>query len=108
MSAGRCRACDQPSLDRFLALGDIPLVNAFLTPEEIAQEKRFPLNLARCRECTLAQLEEIVPPNQLFSHYLHLSSSSAPNVEHLSTVATLLKQRLGISQQTKVLELGSN
>ncbi|MBI3334491.1 class I SAM-dependent methyltransferase [Candidatus Pacearchaeota archaeon] len=103
-----CKACNTPGLKRFLELGDIPPVNAFLHPDELKNEKAYPLNLAYCPNCMLAQLEEIVPPEKLFEEYLHLSASSAANLSHLKEVAELLNDRFKITSETKILEIGSN
>src|SRR5262249_10279893 len=80
----------------------------FVTPQEAKSERAFPLNLAVCPACALVQLEDRVPPAQLFSHYLHLSSASAPNVKHLEGVAALLQKRFSLSAFSKVLEIGCN
>ena len=103
-----CRGCGQPALSRMFSLGDVPGVNAFFTREEVGRERPYPLDVAWCRECTLVQLESIVPPGELFSHYQHLSSASQSNVLHLGDLATLLTARLGLTQQSKALEIGSN
>ena len=61
MVSMNCRSCDA-NLKRFLELGDIPPVNAFLAESEIPDEKKYPLNLSYCPNCLLVQLETIVPP----------------------------------------------
>lgn len=106
--ATACRGCGQPALSRMFSLGNVPGVNAFFTPQEVGRERPYPLDVAWCRECTLVQLESIVPPGELFSHYQHLSSASQSNVRHLGDLAALLMSRLGLTQQSKVLEIGSN
>jgi hypothetical protein len=103
-----CRGCDQPHPKRILSLGDIPLVNAFLDADEVAGERCPPLNLARCSRCSLVQLEELVPPQELFCHYLHLSAASAPNREHLKVVVDMLAQRGFIGKDTRLMEIGCN
>ena len=102
-----CKVCNG-EIRRFLTLGDIPPVNAFLDSSEIPKEKVYPLNLAYCKSCLLVQLEDIVPPENLFSNYLHLSSASASNINHLQEVAETLNSRFKINTNTKVLEIGSN
>ena len=103
-----CKVCNDGKIKRFLTLGNIPPVNAFLDPSEISKEKAYPLNLAYCSSCLLVQLENIVPPEKLFSNYLHLSSGSSSNINHLKEVADSLNSRLKINKNTKVLEVGSN
>lgn len=108
MTNTKCRSCGYQPLNRFLALGDIPPVNAFLETSEIPLEKKYPLNLAYCPHCFLVQLEEIVPPDTLFRNYLHLSSGSGANISHLKEVAELLTKRFNVTKETSILEIGSN
>lgn len=105
---GSCKACNAPGLKRFLELGLVPPVNAFLYPHEVPFEKKYPLNLAYCPECLLVQLEDVVPPEELFSNYLHLSSGAPSNVTHLKSVAEFLHASFNFNPHTKVLEIGSN
>ena len=46
-----------------------PLANALVEPQPTLgdSEETFPLNLVRCRQCTLVQIDETVPPEKLFS-----------------------------------------
>ena len=104
----KCKSCGYEGINRFLSLGNIPPVNAFIAPEEIASEVGYPLNLAYCPLCQVVQLEEIVSPDKLFRNYLHLSAGSASNIAHLSQVADYLSKRLNITPKTKILEIGSN
>ncbi|MEK6858803.1 MAG: class I SAM-dependent methyltransferase [Nanoarchaeota archaeon] len=104
----KCRSCGYEGLNRFLELGNIPPVNAFISESEIASEKAYPLNLAYCPHCFLVQLEQIVPPEDLFRNYLHLSAGSQTNVSHLKEVADYLSIKMGIDATKKVLEIGSN
>src|SRR3989344_1853500 len=103
-----CKVCNDGKIKRFLTLGNIPPVNAFLDSSEISKEKAYPLNLAYCSSCLLVQLENIVPPEKLFSNYLHLSSGSSSNINHLKEVADSLNSRLKINKDTKIIEVGSN
>jgi len=104
----KCRSCGYEGMSRFLELGNIPPVNAFISPEQIKDEKSYPLNLAYCPNCYLVQLEDIVPPEELFRNYLHLSAGSASNINHLRDVADLLGKKLNINSGKKILEIGSN
>jgi len=87
-----CRGCCGTSLRRFLELGDMPLANAFLRDEsEFAGERSFPLDVYRCRECSLVQLLDVIDPSVLFSHYLYLTgvadTVSVHQAEYARTVA---------------------
>src|SRR3989344_2029549 len=104
----KCRSCGYEGMSRFFEPGNIPPVNAFISPEQIKDEKSYPLNLAYCPNCYLVQLEDIVPPEELFRNYLHLSAGSASNINHLRDVADLLGKKLNINSGKKILEIGSN
>ena len=108
MDGLKCKSCGYEGVIRFLELGDIPPVNAFIALEEIKNEKAYPLNLGYCPNCFLVQLEEIVPPEELFRNYLHLSAGSQANIKHLEEVADYLGNKFNISSNMKVLEIGSN
>lgn len=108
MVALKCRSCGYEGIRRFLELGEMPPVNAFISQEEICEEKAYPLNLSYCPNCFLVQLEETVPSEKLFRNYLHLSAGSQSNVAHLEEVADYLSKRFNIGKNTKVLEIGSN
>ncbi len=104
----RCQGCDSPDICDMFDLGDVPSVNAFLQSNELERERAYPLHVCWCRRCTLVQLKTIVSPEELFSHYQHLSSASQTNIYHLKELASTLKSRLHINDQTKIMDVGSN
>ncbi len=103
-----CKACNSGQLKRFLELGNIPPVNAFIDETQIVNEKSYPLNLSYCKSCLLVQLEDVVDPSELFSNYLHLSSASDSNIGHLKEFAQEIHQKCNLNKETKILEIGSN
>ena len=108
MEALQCKSCGFEGLNRFLELGAIPPVNAFISESEIPHERAYSLNLAYCPQCFLVQLEQIVPPEDLFRNYLHLSAGSPTNVKHLEEVADYLGKKFNLNSESKILEIGSN
>jgi SAM-dependent methyltransferase len=104
-----CRSCGSPRLSTVLDLGATPLANALITSENLAQrEDRFPLVLAFCEECALAQITESVPPEKLFSEYLYFSSFSDTMVRHAQSIAERLVVERGLGPSSMVLEIASN
>src|SRR5262245_41374024 len=78
-----CRSCGQIGLQPLLSLGRTPLANALLTVEQLkAPEPTYPLDLVFCPSCTLVQITETVPPEQLFREYLYFSSFSDTILQH--------------------------
>jgi SAM-dependent methyltransferase len=105
----RCRSCGAANLELILSLGETPLANALLTAEQRSQpEARFPLDLVFCPACALVQITETVPPEQLFSHYLYLSSFSDTMLQSAEEVANRLADRRRLGPTSLVVELASN
>jgi SAM-dependent methyltransferase len=110
MSDARCRSCGHTDLSVFLSLGETPLADALLDDETLrAPEPRFPLDVAFCPECTLVQILEEVPPEQLFvDNYLYFSSFSPALNAHAKAHADGLVDRRGLGPDSLVVELASN
>jgi len=89
-----CRACGSPDVAELLDLGRLPLANAFVTsPDETADQFRERLMLLMCRQCSLIQLREEVPPEQLFRSYLWVTSTSAGAAAHARWLSSRLAER---------------
>lgn len=104
-----CRSCGNAGLQMVLSLGAMPLANALLGLEGLHQpEPRYPLDLVFCGHCTLVQITETVPPEELFGHYLYFSSYSDTMVQHARDLAARLIESRGLNAGSLVVELGSN
>lgn len=105
----RCRSCDEANLDLVLSLGSTPLANALLTEQQLSEpEATFPLDLVFCPRCSLVQITETVPPKQLFSHYLYLTSFSDTMLQHSEELAAQLVKARGLDGNSRVVEVASN
>ena len=71
-------------------------------------EPRFPLRLAVCRGCALAQLVETVPPEALFTDYPYFSSFSDTMVRSAGDLVGRLVQDRGLGPDSLALEVASN
>ncbi len=71
-------------------------------------EKKWPLDLVRCEDCSLVQITETVPPESLFSDYAYFSSFSDTMVAHAKTVATRLIEERELDQNSLAIEVASN
>lgn len=104
-----CRICGGADLSVFLDLGRTPLANALLRPEDLTlPEPRFPLELALCKTCSLVQILETVPPEQLFSEYLYFSSFSTTMIAHARTLVSRLIAERELGPDSLVVEIASN
>ena len=104
-----CRSCGRRPLKTVLSLGEQPLANALLTEAELGRtEPRYPLRLALCEVCGLAQLTDSVSPELLFRHYPYFSSVSDAFVEHSRSIAGRLIVERALGPDSLVVELASN
>lgn len=104
-----CRSCEKPDLRTILSLGRTPLANALLTEDQLGQpEATYPLDLAFCPQCTLVQITETVPPEQLFREYLYFSSFSDAMLRHAQALTERLIDSQELNQRSLVIEVASN
>src|SRR5262249_400742 len=63
---GSCISCRHQGLLPILNLGRMPRSDGFLKPELLEHESLVPLRLGYCPECSLVQLLETRPPEEMF------------------------------------------
>lgn len=104
-----CRICDSTDLIDVLDLGKQPIPNGFLKKEDLkAKESKYPLSVCFCNNCTLMQLKYIVRPEIMFKNYLYIPSSSKTRIEHFKKLAEEVKEMVGLSDKSLVIDVGSN
>jgi len=105
----RCRFCRERLTESFVDLGMSPLSNAYLQPEQLGEVEFFyPLHAFVCKECLLVQLEEFEPPARIFQNYAYFSSYSDTWLQHARKYAAEARLKLGLGQDSLVVEVGSN
>ncbi|HEV2802869.1 MAG TPA: class I SAM-dependent methyltransferase [Pyrinomonadaceae bacterium] len=104
-----CRSCGAHELELILSLGRTPLANALLTAEQLREpEPTFPLDLVFCPACSLVQITETVPPEQLFREYFYLSSFSDTMLKHAEELTARLMNERRLSPASLAVEVASN
>lgn len=104
-----CRACGSSPLQAILSLGRTPLANALLTADRLNEsEPTYPLDLDFCPVCTLVQITETVPPEDLFSDYVYFSSFSDTAVGSAKLLAERLTDERRLDAADLVIEIASN
>jgi SAM-dependent methyltransferase len=76
--------------------------------EPAEQEPRYPLELAFCRACTLVQITETIPPEELFRDYPYFTSVSDAMLQHARALAEETIERRSLSSTSFVVEAASN
>ncbi|MBI2311645.1 MAG: class I SAM-dependent methyltransferase [Betaproteobacteria bacterium] len=109
VTTNRCRFCDAELSETFADLGMSPLSNSFLRAERLQQmEPFYPLHAYVCGACFLVQLREFESPQNIFSDYAYFSSYSDSWLRHAQAYAEAMVRRLGLTRDSRVVEIASN
>lgn len=102
-----CRLCGQKTI-MFLDLGSTPLADSFpISPH--TEEEKFPLQIAFCPRCALAQLTADVDSHLLFGkNYAYYTSASPSSLNYFRQYAQDTLRRFPHQCQDFVLEIASN
>lgn len=104
-----CRFCRSSLHHVMVDLGMSPLCESFLQAKQLnLMEPFYPLKVYVCGDCFLAQLEEYVSPEDIFSEYAYFSSYSESWLHHAKTYTEMMIKRFTLGQQSQVIELASN
>lgn len=105
-----CISCGYVGLEPILNLGEMPRSDGLLRKEDISgQERLVPLRLAFCPECSLVQLLETRPPEEMFGDdYVYFSSVSEDLMAHSREHALSLIEQRGLGGDSLVVEIASN
>ena len=105
----QCRSCGGNRFAPVLDIGTTPLANALLEADSLDQpEQRYPLSVVFCKDCSLVQITETVPPEQLFSNYVYFSSFSDTAVASAKAIAQRLVRERNLNNMSLVVEAASN
>lgn len=104
-----CRSCGGTGLRPVLSLGNTPLANSLLTEAQLADvEATYPLDLVFCPTCSLVQITESVPPQELFGEYLYFSSFSDAMLSSAEELTSRLATRNDFGADSLAVEVASN
>lgn len=108
-TADACRSCGAAGLPVLLDLGRQPLANALLTEADLDRpEPAYPLELALCPGCSLAQITVTVPPEEMFSDYAYFSSFSPTVVAGAQALVERLVPERCLGPGHLAMEIASN
>ncbi len=108
-TGSQCRFCDAPLKHTLVDLGMSPLCESYVSAERANQvEPFYPLHVFVCERCFLAQLDEFVSPEHIFTEYAYFSSFADSWVEHARQYAEMMIERFQLGDQSHVVEIASN
>ena len=105
-----CRICGSPLTRTFVDLGAAPPCEAILSAQDAEKgETAYPLHVLICERCLLVQLPEVIPAEEIFTdEYAYFSSFSTSWIEHARSYAGAMTERLGLTDDSFVVEVASN
>ena len=105
----RCRFCGAALERTFVDLGMSPLCETYPSVAELRRgEMYYPLHVYICQSCWLVQLEEFETPENIFSDYAYFASYSDSWLKHCEKYCLMMKERLGLNENSLVIEAASN
>lgn len=101
----QCQSCGSAALKKLWDFGDSVLAGSFPeSPNQVIQG--IPMVLFRCENCFLHQISPALEDRELFEEYRYVSSIGMQ--EHFNGLARWIKENLPVSEETRILEIGSN
>ena len=105
----RCRACKTIVNTPFLDLGEMPLANSLLRPENLNDPQISPtLAIAYCPKCQLVQTTVDIDPKFIFQKYLYRSSFSDTMIAHSKALVKNLINKHQLNTNSFIIEVASN
>lgn len=105
-----CQSCGAPLTRTLVDLGLQPLSNAFVRPQNAGTpDKTYPLHARVCDACLLVQVENLVPPDEIFTQdYAYFSSFSDSWLAHCQAYVKTVVARFTLGANSKAVEIASN
>jgi len=105
----KCRFCGTNVRQTFVDLGMSPLCESYPGPADLNRgETYYPLHVYVCGACFLVQLDQYETAEHIFSDYAYFSSFSDSWLKHSENYCNKMIGRLGLNQQSFVVEVASN
>ena len=106
----KCQICGSDNLIQVIDLGFQPLANT-LQKQQKGKEKmeKFPINVVRCGDCTLMQIDYIVDQSKVYHpDYPYLPGITKTVDTEQKELADYLIDYLDLNPKDTVLDIGSN
>lgn len=105
-----CQICGSKNLEKIIDMGHQPLCDSLLTNSQLKEpEISYPLGLVRCSECSLVQLDYIVPGDVVYyPQYPYRTGITKELYNHHQRLSVEVIKRFKIPKDSLVLDIGSN
>jgi hypothetical protein len=105
-----CQICGYEELVPIINLGHHAPCDSLLWPGQLYKpEKTYPLNLVRCPDCGLVQIDHVVAAEELFfPDYPYRSGITSTLVKNLRSTGPTIIKRFDIPSGSLTIDIGSN
>lgn len=104
-----CRICKSQKLYPFLDLGYMPIPNGFIEKKDLQKlELTYPLRVCVCENCSLMQLQHVIPAEIMFRNYLYIPSTSKTMMKHFDLMSEETTKVAHARKGNLVIDIGSN
>lgn len=103
----KCRICKSKNLKLIFSLGKQPLSNNLLTSKD-DKPPVYPLELIRCSQCFLIQLNYVVDKEEMFDNYLYIPSVSKTYLNHFKDMSDSLIREFNIEKNDLIVDIGGS
>ena len=107
MITKKCRICEKRLLN-VIKFNKVALSGSFLKKNQIRKEKKYSLSLLVCKSCKHVQINNIINPNILFSHYDWETGVSKSNISLIRSLLFKLRKNFRFKKNSKIFEVASN
>ncbi len=105
-----CQVCGSKNLELVIDLGHQAPCDSLLTAKQLNEpETTYPLRLVRCTDCSLAQLDYIVPGDVVYHpDYPYRSGITRELYNHHQRLSVEVVERYNTQKDSLVVDIGSN
>ena len=106
----KCQICSSNNLIDVINLGVQPLANSLLNNlQKEKQIEKYPINIVRCKKCTLLQIDYIVDQKKVYHlDYPYLPGITTTVNNEQKDLADYLCKELNLKNNEFVVDIGSN
>tara|TARA_Y100000741_G_scaffold332707_1_gene288832 strand:+ start:1603 stop:2853 length:1251 start_codon:yes stop_codon:yes gene_type:complete len=105
-----CQICGSTKLIKVMNIGDQPLANSLTKKKDLNhQVEKYPINIIRCEDCTLLQLDYIVDQNKVYHpDYPYLPGITKTVDNEQKELSDYLYKEFNLKKNNLVIDIGSN
>ena len=106
----KCQICNSNNLINVINIGDQALANSLIRDKADASKiEKFPINIVRCKDCTLLQLDYIVDQKKVYHlDYPYLPGITKTVNNEQKELSDYLTKELKLGNKDLAVDIGSN